>query len=133
MAKRRPSRAQIRSVAGAIGPGDGVDPRLATGGSRRGAMASRKTMQLCNQIFETLEQVFGEQEDEVLQSLHVLSVVPAPDDTNVLVTVSPGPGLSLNELASVQERLQTATKDLRMEVAAAITRRKVPGLAWRVE
>lgn len=90
-------------------------------------------MQLCNQIFETLEQVFGEQEDEVLQSLHVLSVVPAPDDTNVLVTVSPGPGLSLNELASVQERLQTATKDLRMEVAAAITRRKVPGLAWRVE
>ncbi len=133
MGKKRTSRTDIRKVAGAIGPEDGVDPRLAGSGTTRTAEHGRKTLQLCNQIFETLEQVFAEQEDEVLQSLHVVSVVPAPDDTNVLVTVSPGAGVSMAELASLMDRLQSASRDLRMEVAHAITRRKVPGMSWRVE
>jgi ribosome-binding factor A len=132
MAKKHSSQKQMRHVVGSIGPEDGVDPRDVARGLRKPDARGRKTLQLCNQIFETLEQVLAEQEDEVLQGLHVVSVVPAPDESNVLVTVSPGAGVTPLEIASLQERLDYSSKELRMEVASAITRRKVPGITWRV-
>lgn len=133
MPKKRPLRSNIKKFTGAIGPEDGIDPRDLARSGRKPSARGRKTLQLCNQIFETLEQVFAEQQNELLQGLHVVSVVPAPDDTNVLVTVSPGPGISLEEAASLIDHLQAAGKDLRQEVAAAITRRKVPAISWRIE
>jgi ribosome-binding factor A len=89
-------------------------------------------LQLCGQIFEVLEQLLAEQEDETLQGLHVVAVTPAPDASNLLVSVSPGPGLNIVAAAEVLQRLEAATKDLRLEVASAITRRRVPGLLWRL-
>ena len=49
---------------------------------------NRKAKQLCRQVAETLDLILsGDCRDELLQSLHVISVVPAPNSSRLLVTV----------------------------------------------
>jgi ribosome-binding factor A len=77
--------------------------------------------------------VLAEQEDEWLQALHVHAVEPGPDASQLLITLAPGPGLdpAITPLALL-ERVHAAATELRMEVAAAITRRRVPNLLYRI-
>ena len=98
----------------------------ASSGTGERAQTSRKTAQLCHQVLETLEQVLAEQEDEVLQGLHVMAVEPAPDGSHLLVSLAPGPGIPLLRPDDIIQRLQDASGQLRTEVAAAITRRRGP-------
>lgn len=94
--------------------------------------AQHKTAQLCSQVQETLESVLAEQEDDILQGLHVVSVRPAPDDTQLMVTVAPGAGAVSDDPITILEHLNVVASEIRLEVAAAITRRRVPGLLYCV-
>jgi ribosome-binding factor A len=106
-------------------------PRAAVHGPK--GRAAHKTAQLCKQVLETLEMVLAEQEDEILQGLHVASVEAGPDATQLLVTLTPGPGLEATaDPLAILERLHAAAGDLRTEVASAITRRRVPTLLYRI-
>lgn len=109
----------------------GARPRVGTAGPR--GRTAHKTAQLCKQVLETLEQVLAEQEDELLQGLHVHAVEAGPDLSQLLVTLAPGPGLDPTVTPlMLLERVHAAAGDLRIEVAAAITRRRVPTLLYRV-
>lgn len=119
-------------MCGEPGPDDGVDPRTFFK-SNPGRRTSRKDWQLCRQVLETLSYVLSENtQDEVLGDLLVCEVAPAPDATRLLVSVrcldpvhGPAPELILVHLQNVVGRL-------RSEVAASISRRKVPELIFRV-
>ena len=76
------------SLAAEIHPDDGIDPReLASGETPR--KGDRKVRQLCAQVADTLSLVLsGEFGDSVLQSLHVVAVDPAPDASQLIVTVN---------------------------------------------
>jgi len=95
----------------------------------------RKAKQLCRQVAETLDLVLsGDCRDELLQSLHVISVVPAPNSSRLLVTVSadlPVEEFDRQEIFIV-ELLERQTGRLRAEVAASINRKRVPSLVFYV-
>jgi ribosome-binding factor A len=131
MAARKPLRRLLRSLCAEVHDEDGVDPRQTPRDQGR-KKSLRKSHQLCRQVFETLSDVLaGQNGDDRLRSLHVVSVVPAPDVSRLLVTLSPLPTERLDP-AEVLERLHRASARLRCEVAAAITRRRVPILVFRL-
>lgn len=113
------------------------DFRVLTGGRFKpsgGDRAARKTLQLCSQVADTLNYVLsGECDDELLQNLQVASVVPAPDASQLLVTVYPVVATeSTFNGADVRRRLLDAAGRLRSEVASSITRKKAPKLMFQL-
>ena len=111
---------------------DGQDPRYFFRKETETTKTGRKARQLCAQVADTLSLLFsGETSDEILQSLEILDVSPAPHAAQLLVTVVPAAGTpNLDEL-QVQAALARAGGWLRSEVAAAITRKRAPRLAFR--
>jgi ribosome-binding factor A len=93
----------------------------------------RKTLQLCQQVAETLNYVLsGECHDAELQSLLVLDVQPAPNASHLLVTVAPQlPGEVIDPVA-VLARLNSVASWLRSEVARSITRKRAPQFVFQV-
>ena len=130
MKSRKPSRKDILASAADIRADDGRDPRFDRHGER--PSGKRKTLQLCREVERTLSAVLsGECDDDLLRELIVLSVVPAPNAGRLLVTI----GLPKSSSVSVEEvleRLLSKSGRLRSEVAAAVSRRKTPELAFRV-
>jgi hypothetical protein len=130
------------SACNDLDPDDGVDPRTESRSSwdaGRDRVPNRKALQLCGQVARTLAGVFGECGDPVLRDLLVESVVPAPNSSRLLVTVSlPSQVLGMTEEASadrvrrVNEHLERAHGLLRAEAATAIHRRRTPDLLFRV-
>lgn len=128
--KRKPSKRVLESLCGQPGPDDGLDPRDFFR-SERQRRENRKDLQVCRQVFETLNYVLsGESHDDVLRSLLVNSVAPAPDASRLLVTVEP---LDRDvEPVVILQKLKQATGRLRTEVARSISRRKVPELTFQI-
>lgn len=128
--KKRIDRLSLYRAA--IDADDGADPREFFKKEGFAERTGRKSHQLCAQVADTLSQIFGgECGDEVLQSLAVLDVAPAPDASQLLVQVGPlTPDLNLVE-ADVIAALSRAAGWLRTEVAAAITRKRTPRLVFR--
>jgi ribosome-binding factor A len=128
--KKRIDRLSLYRAA--IDADDGADPREFFKKEGFTERTGRKSHQLCAQVADTLSQIFGgECGDEVLQSLTVLDVSPAPDASQLLVQVGPlMPDLNLVE-ADVIAALGRAAGWLRTEVAAAITRKRTPRLVFR--
>jgi ribosome-binding factor A len=94
---------------------------------------SRKAKQLCRQVAQTLDLVLsGDCRDELLQSLHVISVVPAPNSSRLLVTVLADLPEEVFDRREILERLDDQTGRLRAEVAASINRKRVPSLVFHV-
>jgi ribosome-binding factor A len=132
MKAEKPSREEILSSCDAVGQDDGVDPRMIVRQSTR-KKTNRKALQLCGQIARTLSCVLAyESGDDLLRNLLVESVVPAPDSTRVLVTVSlQGPPVGA-AASDVLECLARACGKLRTDVAAAIHRKRVPELVFHL-
>jgi ribosome-binding factor A len=85
-------------------------------------------MQLCRQVQEALTWALGTTiRDDRLSDCSIVEVEALPGGNRLLVRVSVPSDLSLSE---VQERLTAAGPVLRVEVAQAITRRKVPELVF---
>lgn len=102
-------------------------------GRTRSHKESRKAKQLCRQVTEILDLVLsGDCRDELLQSLHVISVMPAPNSSRLLVTVSADLPIEEFDPQKILELLERHTGRLRCEVAASISRKRVPSLAFRV-
>ncbi|HEY1064823.1 MAG TPA: hypothetical protein VGE52_01880 [Pirellulales bacterium] len=96
------------------------------------AKTARKANQLCSQVERTLNYVLsGECDDDVLRDLVVDSVIPAPDDKHLLVTLAPLPASGDLDATVVLAHLARARDLLRREVAASITRKRVPELSFR--
>jgi ribosome-binding factor A len=92
----------------------------------------RKTLQLCEQVRQTLEYVLtGELDDDQLRMLYVARVEPAPDADRLLVTVVPLTKDVPPDPVQVTTRLHAHGPRLRSAVASAISRRKVPDLMYR--
>ena len=90
-------------------------------------------MQLCRQVEQTLSLVLsGECENEVLQSLLVESVTPAPNASQLLVTVRQMDGDEPVSTPEILVRLGEVAGQLRFEVASAITRKRAPKLLFDV-
>lgn len=116
----------------AIGPDDGLDPRKFL---RRtsGRVTNRKTLQLCAQVREILDYVFAwECGDPLLKGLMVTAVVPAPNASRLLVTVCVPAELEDQDPAQILHQLNHARGRLRAEIAAAIHRKRVPELGFRI-
>lgn len=133
MSKKRlqPTRQSMEALRSEPGDEDGVDPRDALRQSSR-KKGGRKTKQLCAQAGEALNYAFAaECNDDVLRDMGVVAVQPSPDESRLLVTIGPSlPGPC--DPAEVLARLEKAQAKLRAQVAAAIHRKKVPQLAFRV-
>jgi ribosome-binding factor A len=91
---------------------------------------SRKDLQLCSQVADTLQLALGDCGDDVLRDLHVVRVVPAPDASQLLVIVGSAPGELPPPPTDVLAHLQARTPWLRGEVAHAITRKRAPSLLF---
>lgn len=129
--KRR--RDMLRAHCEAFDEHDGIDPRDDARQGRSDRWQGRKCLQLCRQIAETLDLVLsGECDDEVLQNLQVVSVVPAPNASRLLVTVVCDVADGPTDSQAVLERLERQSARLRCEVAGAIHRRRTPTLAFQV-
>jgi ribosome-binding factor A len=129
MKSRKPSRKEMLSCCGDVGPDDGLDPRMFFRKSPR-KRTNRKALQLCGQVAQTLGHVLAwETADPALGELTVESVVPAPDSTRLLVTVAAPAGA---EADAVLAHLHRTCGRLRAEVAAEIHRKRVPELTFQV-
>jgi ribosome-binding factor A len=132
MPRREPPRKEMLTLCGEVYPEDGIDPRE-TARKDRPHKGDRKARQLCGQVAETLSLVLsGECADELLQSLQVVAVDPAPDASQLMVTVHaslPGRPIDAEEVLA---RLAAVSGKLRCDVAAAITRKRAPKLLFRV-
>jgi ribosome-binding factor A len=116
---------------GSLTIGEFIDPRDERV-SARPHRENRKVLQLCRQVADTLAQVLsGECDDDVLRSLQVVTVVPAPDASQLLVIVAPALADDRLDPADVLQRLAAFSGRLRYEVAAAITRKRAPRLAYQ--
>lgn len=91
----------------------------------------RHTLQLCSQVAETLHLVLLDSDDDDLRDLSLLEVLPIAGSGRLLIRLS-YPVRKAGDIARVQQKLTDAGKELRAEVAAAITRRKAPELNFQV-
>src|SRR6516165_5858656 len=124
MRSRRHWRTPPGRHRGSLRIGEFIDPR----DERAAARPHREN----RQVADTLAQVLsGECGDDVLRSLQVVTVAPAPDASQLLVIVAPALADDKLESAEVLQRLAASSGRLRYEVAAAITRRRAPRLAFQ--
>jgi ribosome-binding factor A len=131
MVIRKISRRELLASCSDPGLEDGRDPRYDRRSPER--RAGRKCLQLCAQVSRTLAEVLaGECADDLLRDLAVESVAPAPNAGRLLVTVSLTPPVEAALADQVAERLERGRGRLRAEVAAAVHRRRVPDLVFRI-
>lgn len=133
MTSDRRMREILREHCAEVAEDDGLNPRddHKSGGNAR--RQSRKSKQLCRQVAETLDWVLsGDCRDELLQSLRVVDVEPAPYSSRLLVTVVTDLSPEEADRHVILERLQEHAGRLRCEVAASINRRKTPTLVFQV-
>ena len=88
---------------------------------------------LCQQVAQTLNLVLsGEFGDERLQSLQVMSVDPAPNASQLCVTVQTDEQCDRETKQEILGCLSAVTGRLRHEVAGTINRKRTPQLFFRV-
>ena len=132
MTRKKPTTDRLAVYRAAPDFDDGADPREFFKKPGNGDRSGRKSHQLCAQVADTLTQIFGgECGDEVLQSLTVLDVTPAPDASQLLVQVRPLSAQVQPMPGDVSTALDRAAGWLRTEVAGAISRKRAPRLVFR--
>lgn len=96
-----------------------------------GGKRHHKDLQVCRQVFDALTYALADLDDPLVDELAVASVVPAPSAARVLVTLVPSRDDVDPEVAL--GRVRELADELREEVAAEVTRRRVPVLVFRIE
>ena len=100
---------------------------------KHGNPFNRKAMQLCRQVADTLSFVLsGEFDDELLRNLQVISVKPAPNASQLAVTLLADVTDQSTDVPRILERLDRVSGRLRCEIAAAITRKRAPRLMFHI-
>src|SRR5262245_37867990 len=89
-----------------------------------------KDLQVCRQVFDALTYALADLDDPVIDELVLVSVTPAPSAARVQVNLMPAhAGVDRQDALA---RLAAIASDLREEVAAEITRRRVPELVFHI-
>ncbi len=96
------------------------------------ARDERKSMQLCKQVQHAIEDALAGFDDEVLRSLMVIRVDPAPNSGRLMVTLCPMAHLDEVNLDAVMALVEGVKGDLRMEVGFQIHRKRIPELTFRL-
>lgn len=142
--KPRRNRSRANGALPFVDPvfADAMVPHRAPGAARaeRKEKPDHKAMQVCRAAQRALSLALaGECDDDVLRSLYVASVVPAPDASRLLVCVVL-PRDSDVPIEEVLSRLARVHGLLRAAVARAVTRKRAPELTflpsrehWEVE
>jgi ribosome-binding factor A len=131
MTRKKPSRREMELLCAEIREDDGIDPKDFFRKAHKRGINDRKDLQLCRQVAETLNLVLsGELNEDLLGSVYVASVMPAPDASQLLVCLAPLPGESVEEQVLL-EQVRSVAGWLRAEVATAITRKRAPKLLFR--
>lgn len=91
-----------------------------------------KTLRLCKQVERTLNYVLADGSEPLLSTLMVTSVEPAPDASQLAVTVQTDAPEGQFDPHHVMQVLLGELPRLRGEVAASIHRRRTPQLVFRV-
>ncbi len=112
---------------------DGSDPRRFF--DRRGLHGKphadgRKGRQICQQVQEALVGILADCADDVVRSLCVVMVEPAPHTGRLLVTVAVDPTADVIDPATIATHLHRATGWLRHEIAHAIHRKRTPEIVF---
>ena len=89
-----------------------------------------KDLQVCRQVFDALTYALAEIDDPVIDDLVLVSVTPAPNAARVQVNLVPANAGVDREAALA--RLTEVAADLRAEVAAELTRKRVPELVFQL-
>ncbi len=127
------TREQMLAHCGEIHDDDGVAPRQFFKPNKQRFVANRKAMQLCSQVAQTLGLVLaGEFGDELLHNLEVVSVDPAPNTSQLAVTLRHHIADRDVSIQEIEDRLARVAGRIRCEVAAAITRKRTPKLVFSV-
>ncbi len=127
------TREQLLAYCDQIHEDDCVDPRDYFKTQTRDQRQDHKAQQICRQVRQTLDLVLaGECHDELLQSLRVDDVAPAPDSSRLLVTLCAQVSEDLYDRQAILNLLAGQMGRLRCEVARAITRKRVPTLVFHV-
>lgn len=108
---------------------DGVDPSTYFDRHDTNRPRERKTRMLCAQVADCLQLALDGIGDDDLQELWLQGVEPFPDAGTLRVTLLVGAGA---HLARANAALARAAGFLRSEIAAAISRKRVPQLVFRV-
>jgi ribosome-binding factor A len=90
-----------------------------------------KDLQVCRQVFDALTYALAELDDPMIDELVLVSVTPAPSASRVQVTLQPAKDGLDHEVALA--RLHAVMPALREEVAAELTRKRVPELVFCIE
>lgn len=93
-------------------------------------MHNRKDLQLCRQVFDALMYALADLDDSIVDDLVLVSVVPAPSSSRMQVIFVAMRDDIDRDVALA--RVQKYAGGLRQEVAAEITRRRVPELVFEV-
>ena len=139
MKRKFKSQFDKRPVSGEVWPcdnvleGDGEDPRYSKHPRKRAP--NRKALQLCAQVRDAINLILAGAHNGILQELMAENVVPAPDSTNLLITIAPAWGHDwwVAEPEMIQDSLQYAYTWIRSEVAKEIHRKKVPQLQLKLK
>ena len=89
----------------------------------------RKSKQVGREVHRVLSQALADLADPRLASAFLIEVRPAPDASRFAALVSAGSGATVSE---VMAGLQAARGHLRGELAASLTRKRIPDLAFEV-
>lgn len=124
------SSSRQADMAASRSPEDGTDPRVFFDRRQPRRKGGRKALQLCAQVSRALSYALSDCDDDILRNLYIDSVVPAPDEKRLMVTV-------INSLGSepppeVLEHLHLHYGRLRGEVARSIHRKRAPELSFQV-
>lgn len=127
------TRERLLAHCGELHEDDGVDPRRFFKIDKRRNKQNHKARQLCHQVAETLALVLaGEFGDHQLHGLQVVSVDPAPDASQLSVTLRTDEPCGSAQRQEVLNRLAMVNGRLRCAVAAAISRKRTPKLLFRI-
>ncbi len=107
-----------------IREGDGIDPRF---DYERKEVANRKALQLCSQVQSLLNVKLGMCGNDILRELFVESVIPAPDSSQLLVSLHLPEDIALSAASAA---IEGAAGMLRFEVGSFINRKRVPQLKF---
>jgi ribosome-binding factor A len=136
MSTRKRPLAARRDVCAQPYDDDGIDPRewAKSDESRRSAEKAmrRKDLQVCKQAKMAIDAALAASSDEVLRDLRVQRVEPAPDARRLRVHIGVPEWVFGGHEQSVREHFKSARGFLRCEVAAAVSRKRVPQLLFEL-
>lgn len=121
------SRRDMLSYCAEIYDDDGIPPHKLYKKTRK--KTKRKNQQLCAQVARTLNLAFANSNNDIVASLYVISAIPAPDASKLLITVIQQTE-ERNTFLEICKEINNDYGRLRYEVGMGIHRKKVPTLSF---